>query len=123
MSDTLTCPACRRAVADDVPHRHRATVSVPVERWDYSGQRPSRSVARVRVGVLVDLARDDGEDPVDEAIARGVEAVHGRRAWFWRDSGVPEYGQIMRYARDDNGSDAVTGRVGEPYLSWVAFDD
>ena len=30
---------------------------------------------------------------------------------------------IMRYARDDNGSDAVTGRVGEPHLSWVAFDD
>lgn len=108
-----TCPACGGTYTRaDGGHRHRATVSVPVK--PYGEECRTRWVD---VGVLVNLADIDGEI---DAVGRAVRQVHGARAMWMPDSGVRGYGQVFRGVHGmRRGMSAVTGRVGEPTVTYV----
>lgn len=80
---------------------------VPVSERDTSG-----GTVRVRIP-LIDP--DNGE-PRDQreietaAIRRACEKLYGRGTFWWPDSGLPGYGQVMRPCKL-GGSDAVTYRA------------
>lgn len=85
-----------------------ATVSIfPVGSRDTSG-----GTVRVRVP-LTDPdngeARDAGELET-AAIALGCKKLYGRTTFWWADSGLAGYGQVMRPCKT-GGSDAVTYRA------------
>ncbi len=48
-----------------------------------------------------------------DAITRAVMKQYGRRAWFFRDSGLPigHYGQIMESIPRTSTSTSLTGRI------------
>lgn len=68
------------------------------------------SETRVRMPLVVDGEAQTASEIRDAAVDRACEKLYGKNAWFWEDSGLKGYGQIMRVCKT-GGHNAVTGRV------------
>lgn len=89
-----------------------STITITVSINPVSSRDSSGGTVRVRVPLLDPdngEARDEGELET-AAIARGCEKIYGRNTFWWADSGLPGYGQVMRPCKS-GGSSAVTYRA------------
>ena len=66
----------------------------------------------VRMPLVVEGVPQTEKEIRDAAVSRACEKLYGRNTFWWADSGLAGYGQVMRSLKNDNGSTSVTYPVG-----------